>query len=67
MNFNIYNKYIVNGKQQTVQGDNSTADLKEINTQYKGKCYIWTPKFKVKNKEPYIWFSLKTPKDKFVY
>ena len=48
------------------RGDNSTAELREINTQYKGRCYIWTAKFKVKNTEPAIWLGLKTPKDKFV-
>ena len=59
--------HIVKGNLQMIQGNNSDADLREINTQYKGRCFIWTAKFKVKNREPAIWFSLKTPNRKFVY
>ena len=53
---------LVEGEQFTT----GTADLKEINTQSKGRCFIWTPKFKVKNSEPAIWIHLKAPKNKFV-
>ena len=56
---------LVKGEQFTM-GNNSTADLKEINTQSKGRCFIWTPKFKVKNLVPAIWIHLKAPKNKFV-
>ena len=55
-------------KQKWIQGDNSTAELKEVNTQYKGRCYVWTPKFKIKNGDPSgVWFSLRAPKDKLVH
>ena len=60
------NIFTANGKKKWIQNDNSTAELREVNTQYKGRCYVWTPKFKIKDGEPGVWFSLKAPKDKLV-